>query len=600
MVEERSFERTLAAAQNSCTARREVQVIVDDAAAFTIEYRAILRLCDAADARIECRRGRLWITEQGDQNDVVLEAGGTYRVCRPGLALVQALREASVVLRMPDADRRQAWRNVAMTRHPRLSERVARFATAAFVVAPLSLLAAPKATQGIEPHAGRWRTLVLASGSELRLAAAPGAVATRAELQQLRSLAARRDAAALDQIGYWDAGSPGYRWNQLGMSQGLKRIGKLGGDGNYRMMALLNVAIYDATVATWDSKYAFARRRPAEVDRGFVAALPTPRSPSYPSEHAATAAAAATVLSYLMPEDAALFAGKAQEAAHSRLLAGTEFPSDVQAGLELGRKVGERVVARARSDGFGAAWDGKMPAGPGKWTGSNPNFPMAGTWKAWIASWDGKPSIPEPPAWDGPEMAKAVADMKSFKPTGQPNALFWPDDPAGRPAPLEGAKATEQIAYHYAKLNHLLWEPQLAQKIFEYRWDQNPPRAARAFALTSIASFDTLVACWGTRYIYWYPRPFQIDPSIAVTFITPNQPAYPSGHSCIEGATSKVLEHLFPREAPATRSRAEELAMSRWWARIHWPWDNDAGLQLGRAVGDKVIDWAKADGSQEP
>jgi hypothetical protein len=188
--------------------------------------------------------------------------------------------------------------------------------------------------------------------------------------------------------------------------------------------------------------------------------------------------------------------------------------------------------------------------------------------------------------------------MKAFKPTGQPNATFWPDDPAGRPAPAEGAKATEQIAFHYAKLNHLMWAPQLSQKIFEYRWDQNPPRAARAWALTSMASFDTLVACWGTRYLYWYPRPFQIDAAINPTFTTPNQPAYPSGHSCIEGATSRVLEYLFPRDAAAIRSRAEELAMSRWWARIHWTWDNENGLRLGRGVADKVIGWAQADGSQ--
>ena len=260
--------------------------------------------------------------------------------------------------------------------------------------------------------------------------------------------------------------------------------------------------------------------------------------------------------------------------------------------------VGERVVARAKTDGFGVPWTGTVPTEPGKWTGTNPNFPNAGTWKTWIVPWNAKSAIPDPPARNGSEMAKAVADMKAFKPTGQPNAIFWSDDPDGRPAPDKGPRATDQTAYHYAKLNHLLWGPQVAQKILEYRWDQNPPRAARAYALTSIASFDTLVACWGTRYIYWYPRPFQIDPSIQPTFSTPNQPAYPSGHSCIEGATSRVLEYLFPRDAAAIRSRAEELAMSRWWARIHWTWDNEQGLRLGRDVADKVIAWARAGGAQ--
>jgi hypothetical protein len=453
-------------------------------------------------------------------------------------------------------------------------------------------------TGPVEPRAGTWKTHVLSSGRELRLPTPPDATATQAELRELRALAGQRTAAVIDQINYWDAGSPGYRWNEIAMSQGLKRIAKIGPHGNYRMMTLLNVAIHDATVAAWDSKYGHNRRRPAEIDPSLAVALPSPRSPSYPSEHAVTAAAAAAVLTYVMPDDAALFAAKAEEAARSRALAGTEFPSDVKAGLELGRMVGDRAVARARTDGFDAVWSGVMPTEPGKWTGKNPNFPLAGSWKTWIARWDGKSPIPDPPAWNGPEMAKAVADMKAFQPTGQPNGTFWPDDPAGRPAPEQGAKATEQIAYHYAKLNHLLWAPQLSQKVFEYRWDQNPPRAARAWALTSIASFDTMVACWGTRYLYWYPRPFQIDPSITPTFTTPNQPAYPSGHSCIEGATSRVMEYLFPRDAAAIKSRAEELAMSRWWARIHWTWDNQQGLALGRGVGDSVIEWAKGDGSQ--
>ena len=472
--------------------------------------------------------------------------------------------------------------------------------TTAILPASLAILSVvPRfacAQTGIEPGAGKWKTHILASGSELRLPSPPAD--TMMELAELRALANQRTVAALDQISYWDAGSPGYRWNEIGMSQGLRRIGKIGPDGNYRMMALLNVAIYEATIAAWDSKFAYHRRRPSEVDPTFTTAVPNPRSPSYPSEHAVTAGAAAAVLAYVMPDDAQLFAAKAEEAARSRLLAGTEFASDVRAGLELGRKVGERVVARAKTDGNGTAWDGKMPTEPGKWTGKNPNFPLAGTWKTWIVPWNGKSTIPDPPAWNGPEMAKAVADMKAFKPSGQPNGIFWPDDPAGRPAPDQGAKATEQVAYHYAKLNHLLWAPQLSQKIFEYRWDQNPPRAARAYALTSIASFDTTVACWGTRYLYWYPRPFQIDSSIQPTFTTPNQPAYPSGHSCVEGATSRVVEYLFPRDAAAVRSRAEELAMSRWWARIHWTWDNEQGLRLGRDVGDKVIAWAKADGSE--
>ena len=149
------------------------------------------------------------------------------------------------------------------------------------------------------------------------------------------------------------------------------------------MLALLNVAISDATVAAWDSKYTYNRPRPAEFKKGFAAALPTPASPAYPSEHAVAAGAAATVLSHLWPADKDLFAGWAAEAGASRLLAGTDYPSDVAAGLELGRQVGAVVVEWAKADGSDAKWDGVIPTGPGMWTGTNPVEPTGGTWKTW-------------------------------------------------------------------------------------------------------------------------------------------------------------------------------------------------------------------------
>ena len=62
------------------------------------------------------------------------------------------------------------------------------------------------------------------------------------------------------------------------------------------IMALLSVAIYDATVAAWDSKYAYNRLRPTVFDPSLMAALPNPQSPSYPSEHATVGGAASTAI----------------------------------------------------------------------------------------------------------------------------------------------------------------------------------------------------------------------------------------------------------------------------------------------------------------
>src|SRR5215475_5420908 len=131
---------------------------------------------------------------------------------------------------------------------------------------------AQMAAGSIEPGAGGWRTWVLASGKELRLAPPPDAQATAAELQELRALAGRRDAAALARIRYWDFWSPAHRWNELLIDTRVAQ-NRFGSDG-YRAFTMLNVAIHDALIAAWDSKYAYNRHRPGEAEPQLAAALP--------------------------------------------------------------------------------------------------------------------------------------------------------------------------------------------------------------------------------------------------------------------------------------------------------------------------------------
>ena len=107
-----------------------------------------------------------------------------------------------------------------------------------------------------EPGAGGWSTWVLANGGELQPPPPPGGTASGAELAELRALAARRDGAALDAVAYWDAGAPGYRWNELATALSIRAPVAVRG---YRTLALVNVAIHDATVAAWAAKYALNR-----------------------------------------------------------------------------------------------------------------------------------------------------------------------------------------------------------------------------------------------------------------------------------------------------------------------------------------------------
>jgi membrane-associated phospholipid phosphatase len=448
----------------------------------------------------------------------------------------------------------------------------------------------------IEPNAGTWNTWVLSAGDQLRPTAPPDEAGTQQELAELTALAAERDATALDRIAYWDAGSPGYRWNEIAMQQSIAARMSL---PTYRLMALLNVAIYDSTIAAWDAKYAYDRPRPAAADPTLPTATPTPASPSYPAEHAVAAGAAAAVLSYVFPDQAQTFADLAAEAAHSRVLAGVQYPSDAAAGLELGKQVGELVVAHAKEDGSDAAFDPtSLPTGPGIWFGV-PGAPTMGNWQTWVLESGSNFRPGPPPAWDSPERAAELAEVKNYPRDAHPRTevFFWSENPAGRPVPDSGPFSSNQCVFYYAPLIHFIWGPELAQKLFEYRLDANPPRAARAYALVSIAGYDASVACWNAKYHYMVARPNQFDSTLQTVLPTYSHPDYPSGHSSGHAATAAVLAYLFPREADFFTSRADEDAASRVWAGIHFRSACDAGLKLGRDVAGAVIEQAKTDGA---
>jgi membrane-associated phospholipid phosphatase len=451
----------------------------------------------------------------------------------------------------------------------------------------------------IEPEAGLWKTWILASGDQLRPEAPPDEAGTQDELAELKGMVADRDAVALDRISYWDAGSPGYRWNEIATQQ--TQRAQMGPNA-YRVLALMNAAIYDATIAAWDAKYAFNRARPAMTDAELETAISTPNSPSYPDEHAATAGVAATVLAYLFPDDAERFGAMVQEAADSRLMAGVAYPSDIAAGLKLGRDVGKLFVAYAKTDNSDAQFDPTtMPTGPGMWSGDAATLavPTLGNWDTWVLDSPDQFRPEPPPDPDSPERAAEIAEVKNYKRDVAPftELWFWPQDPAGRQAPDSAPFSSNQVIFYYAPVLHFLWEPELSQKLFEYRWDTNPPRAARAYALVSIACHDSTVACWDAKFFYWTARPVMFDPEITTVLPTYPIPDYPSGHATGLAATAQVLSYLFPRDEQFFQSRAEENAASRVWAGIHFRSAADAGVQLGRDVGDAVIEWAETDGA---
>jgi hypothetical protein len=133
------------------------------------------------------------------------------------------------------------------------------------------------------------------------------------------------------------------------------------------VLARLGLALSDAFVACWKSKYDYDLLRPVtyikkHIDATWEPILITPPFPEYPSGHSTQSGAAATVLTTLFGENFAFedkthvrekFKGRpfksfweaANEAGMSRLYGGIHFRAAVERGLEQGRCVGLAVNA---------------------------------------------------------------------------------------------------------------------------------------------------------------------------------------------------------------------------------------------------------------
>jgi hypothetical protein len=56
-----------------------------------------LRLVDGAGSTVCAVEGSVWITEENESKDIVLEQGGCYRLKHRGVAIVNALGDAAAV-----------------------------------------------------------------------------------------------------------------------------------------------------------------------------------------------------------------------------------------------------------------------------------------------------------------------------------------------------------------------------------------------------------------------------------------------------------------------------------------------------------------------
>ena len=286
-----------------------------------------------------------------------------------------------------------------------------------------------------EPNAGNWRTWVVGSPADIKAAAppAPGSSQANADSAQLKRLSIQRDPKVRAAVTKWSGAIPSQPWTDVAfdfVSKSAKNPPL-----SSRNYALLNVAMYDAVVTTWHWKYHYNVAPPDDVSH----LVSVGSDPSYPSEHAAITGAASRLLEYMYPNQPALrLEEMAEEAGFSRVQAGVNTAADVAAGLDLGRRVAERVIAYAKADGSDKVWDGSRPPGIGHgpqfWepppgSVSPPVAPLGGTWKSWVLGDNSRFRPPPPPAYGSPEFIAAAKDVvdvqKHLTPEEQRVAKFY-------------------------------------------------------------------------------------------------------------------------------------------------------------------------------
>jgi hypothetical protein len=199
------------------------------------------------------------------------------------------------------------------------------------------------------PTWGGVRPWLVASGRDMRAPEPPsfGSDAFSAALGEVRQISDSRTAQQLAIAMHWADGAgtatpPGH-WNVIAAD--LVRRYELRESDALRTFALLNVAMADAMIGCWDSKYAYWYLRPWEADAAVTTPIGRPNHPSYPSGHSCSSAAGATVLGGLFPEDAEALRAMAEEASLSRLYGGIHFRFDLTAGQAIGRDCGALAMS---------------------------------------------------------------------------------------------------------------------------------------------------------------------------------------------------------------------------------------------------------------
>ena len=472
--------------------------------------------------------------------------------------------------------------------------------------------------------AGNWRPILLSAPNEFSLDA-PLSTTSSAFLREINEIKSYQATITKEQeriINYWSVGGV-LRWNEIMRTLVAKhnRPPYQNADGSYpipssanpfanpqfpfsnppfaaRAYAYVSAAQYDALVATWYYKNLYNRAAPFTVDESIKVLIPKSTLPSYPSEDGVLSGVTVELLKLLFPTEIAYINQKADEEKLYRIISGANVRSDVEAGIILGRKIAAKFIAKAASDGAGAAigdqtyWTqletqtqatGEIPWKSLDLPARPPMLPKFGNVKSFLmtpAMVVANRPVP-PPSTGSAQFRTELIEVKKYSNDASRRNMqivtFWADGVGTYTPPGHwNAIAVNEFAN---------------QNYSEVRW-------ARNLALLNLSLMDAAIGCWDAKYFYFNPRPCQMDSSIKTLTGIPNFPAYVSGHSTFSGAAATVLGHILPAKSQDFNEMAKEASNSRLYGAIHYRSDCEQGLILGEKVGNIAVSRALIDGAE--
>lgn len=474
----------------------------------------------------------------------------------------------------------------------------------------------------IDINAGTWKPVLLTAPTEFPVAAP---IATTvpdyiAQINEIKTWQAELTGEEKRIVKYWSAGAV-LRWNEILRELVAKHNlpPYQNADGTYpfpnannplaypqfpfanppyaaRAYAYVSAAQYDALVAAWHYKKLYNRPAPYKVDNTLQVLIPHSDLPSYPSEDAVIAGAAAELMKLLFPGDQDFIQQKVEEHKRARLIAGANVRSDLEAGELLGKQVAQKFVTRARGDRAGAAagtqlvWTqletdciarGEIPWISQETPKRPPMLPLFGKVKTFL--FDSLTAVSlrpgPPPSTGSQQMKNETEEIYNFVKNASRDKIkivhFWAD-----------GLATYTPPGHW---DAIAAEDFITKNFSEVRW-------ARNMALLNMSMMDAVIVCWDTKFFYFNPRPSQLNPAIKTLTGLPNFPSYISGHSTFSGAAATILGYIIPEKATQYNAMAQEASLSRMYGGIHYRSDCETGLIVGKNIGNYAVQRAMTDG----